>query len=48
MQLYETLNALIEFSAMYNMREMDVEVLAGGVAAFGGIITYNGPPGASQ
>lgn len=47
-QLYETLNALIDFAATYNMREMDVEVVAAGVGAFGGVIRYSGPPGASQ
>lgn len=47
-QLYETLNALIEFAATYNMREMDVDVVAAGVEAFGGVVSYSGPPGASQ
>lgn len=43
MELYYTLNLLVEFAAKYGMREMDVEVVVAGVGAFGGIIRYSGP-----
>lgn len=42
-ELYYTLNLLVEFAAKYGMREMDVEVVVAGVGAFGGIIRYSGP-----
>ena len=43
-ELYNTLNLVIAFAAKYGMREMDIEVVAAGVGAFGGNIRYSGPP----
>lgn len=47
-ELYHALNIIIRFATKYGMREMDVEVLAAGVGAFGETISYVGPPEASQ
>ena len=44
-ELYVTLNLIAGFAAKYGMWEMDVEVVAAGVGAFGGTIRYIGPPG---
>ena len=43
-ELYHTLNLTIDVVGKYGMREMDVEVVAAGLGAFGGFIRYNGPP----
>lgn len=44
-ELYYTLNVIVEFAAKYGMREMEVEAVADGIGAFGGVIRYNGPQG---
>ena len=46
MELYYTLNVMIEFASSYGMREMEIEVVADGIGAFGGVVRYNGPRGA--
>lgn len=43
-ELYLTLNLILDFGAKYGMREMDIEVVVDGTGAFAGFIRYNGPP----
>ena len=45
-ELYYTLNVLIEFAAKYGMREMEIEAVADGTGAFGGVVKFNGRSGA--
>lgn len=46
--LYRTLNIIIRSAVKYGMREMEVEVRAAEVGAFGGLIRYIEPPEALQ
>lgn len=41
-ELYYTLNVMAEFANKYGMREMEIEVVADGIGAFGGVVRYNG------
>ena len=46
MELYHTLNVMIEFATEYGMREMEIDAVADGIGAFGGVVKFNGPSGA--
>lgn len=45
-EIYYTLNVMIEFATRYGMCEMEIEVVANGIGAFEGLVKYNGPRGA--
>lgn len=42
-ELFETLNAIMDFAVVHLMFEMDVEVVSRGVGNFEGHLTYKGP-----
>ena len=45
-ELYYTLNVIMEFSTKYGMREMEIEAVADGIGAFDGVVRFNRPSGA--